>query len=410
MRQTRFSFSGGPLFPRWRRVWFAVLMAMGVSRIAAHVASTGFIAIQAGESEWQADVSLAIRDLDDLVGLDANGDGLVVWGEVKEREGDLFQYVRARVRFTADGQPWGGGPGQLMAERRPEESYVVFRFSAPPVPAKRLRVEYSAFAERDPWHRSLVKLTGGRGEQTAVLGTVSPKHEFDLQGGGAQAQASSFGGFVLEGMHHIWTGYDHLAFLFALLLPAVLRRSETGWVPVASFRSAAGQILKIVTAFTAAHSMTLALAAFEVVRLPSRWVESAIAASILVAVAGNFRPESGGPANSRDGFFARLFRAWGDHPAAVAFLFGWIHGFGFAGVLGEFGLKRGGMAVPLLGFNAGVEAGQIACVLLFLPAAFALRSAAFYRRWLLPAGSGVIGLLACAWMVDRIGDFGWMPF
>lgn len=354
------------------------------------------------------DVYLAVRDLDDLVGLDENADGFVIWGEVKSREGDLFKYVRERVRFSADGQPWTGDQGQIMADRRPEGSYAVFRFSGALAPSKRLLVEYSAFAERDPLHRTLVKFADARGEQTAVLGSVTPKHEFALQNSGGGS--SSFGGFVREGVHHIWTGYDHLAFLFALLLPAVLRRSESGWVPVSSLKSAVAQILKIVTAFTAAHSVTLALAAFEVIRLPSRLVETAIAASILVAVAGNFRSRTGEGSERDAGPVARLLRIWREHPAAVAFFFGLIHGFGFAGVLGDFGLKRGGIAVPLLGFNVGVETGQIACVLIFLPLAFALRSTAFYRRWLMPGGSCAIGVLACAWMVDRVGDFGFMPF
>jgi hypothetical protein len=373
-----------------------------------HVASPGFLDIRAGESELNADVYMAIRDLDDLMGLDANADGFVVWGEVKARESDLFRYVRERVRFSADGKEWSGSQAQLMADQRPEGNYAVFRFAGALSPASRLRVDYSAFAERDPLHRSLAKFSGGKEDQTAVLGAAFPSCEFDLEGSGDRA--SSFVGFLREGVHHIWTGYDHLAFLFALLLPAVLKRSEAGWVPVASFRIAATQILKIVTAFTAAHSVTLALAAFEVVRLPGRLVEASIAASILVAVAGNFRSKAGTAGDSPTGFLNGLLRIWRENPAAVAFFFGLIHGFGFAGVLGEMGLKGGGIAVPLVAFNAGVEAGQVACVLLFLPVAFALRSTVFYRRWFMPAGSALIALLACAWMTDRVGNFGFMPF
>ena len=166
-----------------------------------------------------------------------------------------------------------------------------------------------------------------------------------------------------EGVWHIWIGFDHILFLLSLLLPAVLYRQhkfrEARWEPLPGFRPALWEVFKIVTAFTVAHSITLSLATLGVVTLPTRWVESAIAASVVLAALNNIFPWS---------LFAG--RRW-----MVAFVFGLIHGFGFASVLADLGLPPGALLLALVGFNLGVEVGQLAIVSAFLPAAYWLRSA-----------------------------------
>ena len=128
------------------------------------------------------------------------------------------------------------------------------------------------------------------------------------------------------------------------------------------------------------------------VRLPSRFVEAVIAASVVLVALNNLRP------------------MFGDKSWMVAFGFGLIHGFGFAGVLGELELPAGTLALALLGFNAGVELGQLAIVAVFLPVAFALRGSGFYRVVILRFGSAAAMLIAAGWMVDRVFDLNLMPF
>ncbi len=375
----------------------------------AHTASTGHLEIRWADDGVTADILLAIRDLDDLAGLDGDGDGQIVWGELKGREAELARYVAERVRFTADGRPVRATATSLLVDRRTDGCFAVFRQTIPGIRPQRIGIDYSVFRERDPLHRTLVRFTEPNGVRTAVLGVV-PAVEFEI---GNRDPGSTFVGFLKEGLHHIWTGYDHLAFLLALLLPAVLCRSDAGWEAVEDFRTALVRILGIVTAFTAAHSLTLALSVFDVVRPPSRWVESAIAASILVAAAGNIRGRTrveGASVPGRPLGWASGFGWLSSHPVAVAFLFGLIHGFGFAGVLAEMGLGTGGVLLPLLGFNAGVELGQMACVLVFFPVAFLLRGSNLYRRRLMPGLSVAVGSVAFAWLVDRAGGFNRMPF
>jgi hypothetical protein len=189
-----------------------------------------------------------------------------------------------------------------------------------------------------------------------------------------------------EGVHHIWSGIDHLLFLMALLLPSVLRRRGEVWEAVPAFRPALVQTAAVVTAFTVAHSITLSLAALDLVRLPSRLVESAIAASVVLAALNNMVP-------------LVSERRW-----AVALGFGLLHGFGFAGALADLGLPPNATLQALAGFNFGVEAGQLLIVGLFLPIAYGLRRLRIYQCGAVAAGSCVIAALALCWLIERAFD------
>ncbi len=192
--------------------------------------------------------------------------------------------------------------------------------------------------------------------------------------------------FVKEGIWHIWIGYDHILFLLCLLLPSVVKKTAKGWVQNDHFFGTARQVGKIVTAFTIAHSITLLLAILQWVILPSRWVESAIAFSVILAAINNLYP-----------FFNQ--RVW-----LVAFIFGLIHGFGFASVLSNLALTTGNLGVSLFGFNLGIEIGQLAIVSVFLPIAYLLRRYWFYQRVILYAGSQAIVVVALFWFLQRAFD------
>jgi hypothetical protein len=193
-----------------------------------------------------------------------------------------------------------------------------------------------------------------------------------------------FADYVKHGVWHIWIGFDHILFLLALLLPAVLLWRDASWDGGASLRAAVIDVLKIVTAFTLAHSITLSLATLGVLSVPSRLVESAIAASVVLAALNNIWP---------------LFHG---RRALAAFAFGLIHGFGFASVLLDLGLPSSSLLVSLVGFNAGVELGQIAIVAVFLPLAYLARNTAFYRKAVLVGGSALIAAVSLVWLAERL--------
>jgi hypothetical protein len=201
---------------------------------------------------------------------------------------------------------------------------------------------------------------------------------------GETSRLAQFGQYLVEGIWHIWIGFDHILFLLSLLLPAVLVHERRRWTGVGSFHAALVEVLWVVTAFTVAHSITLSLAALQFIELPSRLVESAIAASVVLAAANNLWP-------------VVQRRRW-----LVAFSFGLIHGFGFASVLTELGLPKDALVLSLLGFNMGVEVGQLAVVAVFLPVAYRLRNTPLYRKGVFVGGSVFTMLVALIWLAERV--------
>lgn len=183
--------------------------------------------------------------------------------------------------------------------------------------------------------------------------------------------------------HILPLGVDHILFLLALLLPAVMWWEKGRWRPAPALGKVLLETTGIVTAFTLAHSLTLSLAVFQVVNLPSRLVESVIAFTVLLAALNNLFP-------------LVTTRRW-----RLAFVLGLIHGFGFASVLWELGLPTDALVLALACFNLGVETGQLAIVALVLPLAFVLRRTWLYQRLALPLGSTAVALLALVWCLER---------
>ena len=238
---------------------------------------------------------------------------------------------------------------------------------------QKLTIDYRVLFDQVPGHRGFLLIehnwaTGTFANESQISLIFSPgstRQEFEVGSG----RLRGFLAVVKLGTDHIWTGFDHLMFLIALLLPAMLVRQDGRWRDGAAFMPSLINVVKIVTAFTIAHTITLSLASLGVVSLPRRLIEVIIAASIAIAAADLVYPVFRG-------------RVW-----LVVFGFGLFHGFGFAGALEEMGLLRENLALSLLGFNLGVELGQFAIVILLFPVLFALRRLAVYRQLLLPAAA-----------------------
>lgn len=379
-------------------VLFAFWVGLGLPGLEiarAHSASTAWIHTSVSNRVVRVEVEMPLRDLDDVLGLDADNDGLLTWGELRRRTQDVERMLRGGLRLAAGTEVLSWEFAGMQVAERLDTPCAALRLTASlPDATGPLVLEYDLLFDRDPLHRCLVG-----GVVTTILSPDQRRVELPAVGGDlAKAPGrTSLGTFVREGMHHIWTGYDHLAFLLVLLLPAVLLRTPEGWRGVPDLKGALGAVVKVVTAFTLAHSLTLGLAAFDVVRLPPRLVEATIAASIVVAAMLAWM-------ESRNSNTA-VRRSW-----ITAFGFGLIHGFGFAGVLGELGLGRDGLVGPLFGFNLGVELGQLVCVAVFLPVAFLMRGTWIYRRLAWPAGTMVVVLAAGGWFVERTFDMAFMPF
>lgn len=220
-------------------------------------------------------------------------------------------------------------------------------------------------------------LDGMRGSRMQVVVVVSrlgePSKELLLTGSEPRAElrtAPASAVWLRFGIEHIVLGFDHLAFVIGLMLLVSSRK----------------RLLATITAFTIAHSLTLALAALDLVRLPAAAVEATIAASVVLVAREAYGSEQ------------TLTRS---APWAVALLFGLVHGLGFAGALGDLGLPERGLGWALFWFNLGVEVGQLAVVAIVLGAAGFLRTKLEQRRWPKLAACYVLGSLGMWWLIER---------
>jgi hypothetical protein len=356
------------------RAWL-LCMLVWAAPASAHKPSDAYLTLEVAGQQISGQWDIALRDLDVALNLDQDGNGELTWDEVRTEHAAIAAYALARLELSGGAGACPVTAGPLLIDTHTDGAYAVLRFSAScPATLAALEVGYRLFADIDPQHKGLLKLVHEGATSSAVFEPARARQTLSLR---APQRWSQFADYVRHGVWHIWIGFDHILFLLSLLLPAVLAaRSHT-------FRGALIDVLKVVTAFTLAHSLTLTLATLQVLALPSRWVESAIAASVLVAALNNIFP---------------LLR--GRRPLA-AFVFGLIHGFGFAGVLADLGLPQGALALSLAGFNVGVELGQLAIVAAFLPLAFLVRATWFYRQ-LMTTGSVLIAIVAAAWLVERV--------
>lgn len=361
----------------------ALLLLLWSSHALSHRPSDAFLDLEVDGAIVSGHWQLALRDLPVLLEVDRNKDQQLSWGELEGSQAELISLLSSRLRLQGDGKACPMLFTDLLVNERLDGPYAWIRVEARcPEPVENLEVQYSLLFERDPSHRGLLSLRAGEYGHAAAFGPDNQTQSFALR------ELDGLGvliAFFKEGVHHIWIGLDHILFLLALLLPCVLIYRDSGWVPQPALKPVLWRVTGIVTAFTVAHSITLALAAWKLVVLPSALVESVIALSVMVAALNNVRPRF-------------VHGRWG-----LAFAFGLIHGFGFASVMSEVTLPQQTSIAALAGFNLGVEIGQLLIVFLAIGLAFPIRHTAFYRIAILQLGSIAVALIAAVWLAQRSG-------
>ncbi len=405
---------------------FGCIVALGVGSAAAHKGSDAYLEVQqvddsapaarggaAVQRDYRFTLAVSIKDLDLLLPIDANADGRVTWGEVKAALPLVLDLLNESANTESRGLLAGNQATAAKCrldwqfdgiDRRSDGAYLRFVAQARCPAAQVLSFRYTLFREQDATHRLLV---AGRVAGKDLLTTASPQQPNSLllspgaatgpdnattvPGTQSSSRWSVSRDYFGLGVRHLLEGYDHLAFLLALVLP--LRLSLFASVPrvlpaTVAHDSAASvwwALLRTVTAFTIGHSITLMLATFGWTQASPRWVEPAIALSIGVTALLNLRA-------------VRWIRT-----DALALSFGLVHGYGFAGLLLEAAAPTGLLPWALAGFNVGVEAGQLIAVSGWILLAQPLVGRIWYESAVVRGGSVVLVLLAAWWFWQRIG-------
>ncbi|HSM06328.1 MAG TPA: HupE/UreJ family protein [Longimicrobiales bacterium] len=361
--------------------------------VAAHEIGQSYVYLRVYEDSLTARLEITASDLERALGFGWDPEAGVSEAQVMERLDSIRGYMESHFSIGSVAGPYEPIFREASLLEVPFGTFVqlsYFLAETAGIPDE-IEVEFSPLFEIDRTHRNFLLIehnwkTATFNNESGISLVFTPgstRQSLDLT---SSSLWRGFKGLIWLGVLHIWIGIDHILFLVALILPSVLVRQDGRWRPVQGFREGFFNIVTVITFFTLAHSVTLALAGLGVVRLPSALVESVIAASIAVAAAANLRP--------------RLrIREW-----TLAFVFGLFHGFGFASVMGDVGVGTDRLALSVFGFNVGVELGQLAIILVVFPALFLLRD----RRIYLPAmklGSAALIAISLIWFGERA--FGW---
>ena len=342
--------------PRAKALWLAVLCA-AVGPASAHDLLRSESKLVVTGREVKATLTFNLLD---FPGVDQNGDKIVSQAEFAPALERVYRSILQHYTLSSS-----GAPVRITRDKYELfDEHVLLLNLTYVFPQQVLALELTSTLPDilGPGHIHLASFALNGRLQEQILDS-NKRTAFFTQSSGTWWQ--TMGRFVWLGVQHIATGYDHLAFLLGLL------------IATASLRS----LVKVITSFTVAHSLTLGLATFDIVVLPSRFTESMIAASIVYVAVENLVRK-------------KTIDRW-----KLTFLFGLVHGFGFSNVLREMQLPRANLALTLFSFNLGVEIGQIVFVVLLFPFLDDLIQSGWTR--LRPAVSVAIGLLAAYWFIQR---------
>lgn len=368
-----------------------ILLLLVQSSISmAHAPDQGNVFLQIEDDSVRGRVEITLKDLNTALALDLPTEGQTSLTDIQPYLDEIREYVLDRVELTIGDV---SGPPPITDIGLLELSFATFlqlHFAYLNLPEEPILIDvrYSALFDVQPEHRGMLVVetywkSGTFDAESNLVATFSPGDELQTVDLSSSSTLTGFMAMVGLGTHHIWIGIDHILFLLALLLPAVVYRDESHWRPVDRFRPAIIHVIKVVTLFTIAHTITLSLAALKTIELPSRLVESVIAISIAIAALHILYPVFRG-------------KIWW-----VVFAFGLFHGFGFASVLGEIGIPESYIVHSLLGFNLGVELGQLAIVAIVFPLLFVLRLLPLYTRAFLPVAASALVVVSLYWFIER---------
>ncbi len=353
--------------------------------LRADILKENFITFDFNGSTPKVLIDFESDNLEKFITLDSNKNGIVSWKELYAQKEKIEDIVLSHIAIMSDKKPCSLHISDFKVYRRVHQSYIKLPITLQgcSTPHEKVDLHYDLFFDVDKDQKAFVKLS------TKTKPLIMSARKVDLSLAlKQQSLQQAFQTFLVEGIWHIWMGFDHILFLLMLLIPSVYTAHK---IPKDRFIDVFKEILKITTAFTIAHSFTLALSVTEILTINATLIEVAIALSVLFTALNNI-------------FYFTKIRNW-----MIAFFFGLIHGFGFANVLHEMIDKKSDFLSMLLGFNLGVEIGQLAIVTALLPLLFIFRKTLFYRRFVLIGFSALTAIVALLWAIERAFNLSILP-
>lgn len=365
--------------------------AFSATQLSAHVSGENYLFLEFLEGSIRARVEIKVEDLANKLELDTEENGKISLAKLEKTTAAVDAYVQQHLSIAPSGGPAYEYEIDRMTFFEGEGGWAQYYFTVPTSPLPEfLDIEMTTLMENDRMHRALVVTEKGQWPSddyemniAMVFSESNSMQTLDVQNPPSVQTPWSM---IWQGVLHIWIGIDHILFLVALALPIVLVKQSNVWQPSKGLRHTLGKLIKIVTVFTIAHSITLALASLGFVQLPSRLVESVIALSIALVAINNIIGRS--PKTS----------------LLVTFLLGLFHGLGFASVMADLPFRIAelqNLLLIVLAFNFGVELGQLGILVVLFPVIFALRKSSLYVPVVLKGGSVVLVLIAGYWFVER---------
>jgi hypothetical protein len=375
---------------------FVWLCISNMGTAFAHKPSDAFMRVDF-DNKISLQLSVALKDLDVVIeNLDENQDRHLTYAEFKAATAEINALVQKEVGAFCGAKPlnlqWrtDDSAESSALEKRNDGAYVRLKAELTCDVSQAIQLQYRLFEDIDTSHRLLITNTlnsvealqvGAPSEKLWLIRGAPSLAESSSQSSFKSSSMATLLTFVIEGFVHLAKGWDHLAFILVLVLPFTLWKissltMELDWLNLK-------KLLFVISAFTVGHCLTLVLVTLDIVNVTGQWVEPAIALTVVLSAALNLMPD------------LKVSRTY------LPLVFGTIHGLGFSSVLSELEISAGSRLMALIGFNLGIEFGQVAFVAIWLLAQFWLIKWAGYQRWVLVGGSTLLMLSATFLVIVR---------
>ena len=372
------------------RALFFLFVLLCQPLLNADVLKENYIVFSTEAERPKLVVDFESDNLENHIHLDTNKNGITSWKEIEAKQEEILHYVLPHMCISTDGNYCEKDLKSFDLKRRGHQTYIKLEVRLLCAkPENKVKVFYDLFFDEDKEQKAFLSIKEEGGSLPAVL---SPRMREVVVALKNTSPFINFRRFMYEGVWHIWLGFDHILFLIMLLVPSVAVYENRRIITQIPLGVSLVSTLKVVTAFSVAHSITLVLSVLDVINVHAQFIEVCIALSVVFAALNNV-------------FVAVSRKLW-----VLSFGFGLLHGFGFASALKEMLLENKDFGYSLLGFNLGVEVGQIALVISIVPFIYITRNTWFYRYVILYGLSLLTAVVASVWAYERLFNISVLPF